>query len=727
MMQKNKNRKVFSGFLFFFSIFLFAIVFIRFSWIMVRGEIGGEDLEARFESLYTSKNIVPAERGTIYDRSGNPIATDATSYKIIAVLTDKWSSSESKDYHVTKPEKVAEVLAKHLPEEESYFIKQIKTKANQVEFGSVGNNLSYHTANAIKEELDQKKLTGITFEEKKSRFYPNGTFASHTIGLAQYPDFDKEDEHNNTYNRRLAGVMGLEASFDDVLAGINGRYTYKHDSSGYIIPDEPHYIKGPVNGDHIHTSIDRELQILAEGVLDRVELDNDPENTFVGIMEAKTGDMLVASQRPSFNAATKENINESWQNIFVETGFEPGSTLKLLTTAASVQEGTFSPDKYFLSGSKAIDGGVISDFIPEGWGWISYLEGLSKSSNVLMVDNVLAMGQEKWKEHLDAFGFGQKTEIKLPSEYAGSNPYDNSFQAATTAFGQGISVTTVQMMQAFSSLANDGEMVQPRFVTAIEDEVSGKIKKIDPIMKPTKISAEAAQKTLSYARQATEMPGSLTERFRRDGEGIIAKTGTSEYVNPDTGKYYKDRFIHSVVALYPAEDPKYIMYITVQAPKNDYGGNVVQKIYDSMMDALIEYNRTSEEQVSEKGTEYIETPNYLEKDVASVLGELEANQRKYTVIGTGDTIIQQYPLPDTPIYNDQPVFLMTSGALTMPDLIGWSRNDVLKVTELTGVHFEFEGEGFVVQQEREAGQMIQSNDTIKVKLAPSAPLKKDLN
>lgn len=719
-MFDNKNRKIFSGFLFFLTIALFAIVFVRFSWIMVRGEIDGENLIERFDELSTSKNIVAAERGSIYDRHGSPIATDATSYKIVAILTDQWSSSEQEPYHVVEPDKVAAVLANHLPESESYFLELLNKDASQVEFGAVGNNLSYHTAHSLKEELEEKELTGINFEEKKSRFYPNGTFASHTIGLAQYPDYDEEDEHNNTYNRRLEGVMGLEASFDDVLAGINGRYTYKHDSAGYIIPNEPHYIKGPVNGDHIHTTIDRQLQILAEGVLDDIELENDPESSFVGIMEAKTGDMLVAAQRPSFNAETKENINESWQNIFIETGYEPGSTMKLLTTAAGVQEGVFRPDQYFQSGSKTIEGGTISDYNRQGWGWISHLEGLSKSSNVLFVENVQAMGLDTWKEHLDAYGFGELTGIKLPSEYEGSNPYSNSFQAATTSFGQGISVTGIQMMQAFSALANEGEMMQPRFVSKIEDEVTGKIKEIEPISKPTKISAEAANQTLSYAQQATEMPGSLTEMFRREGEAILAKTGTSEYVNPETGKYYKDRFIHSVVAMYPADNPEYILYITVQAPKKEHGGMVVKKIYDPLMDSLIDHYHADD--IMSASEQFTETPTYLDQEVNSVLAELNSVGREHAIIGSGDTVIQQYPLPGTPLFPDQAVFLMTDGALTMPDVMGWSRNDVLKITELTGVHFEFEGEGFVVHQEKEPGQMIKSGETVKIRLAPSAPL-----
>lgn len=724
-MSSNKNRKIFSGFLFFATVFLFAIVFLRFSWIMVRGEVDGEDLMERFDNLYTSKNIVVAERGTIYDRDGNPISTDATSYKIIAVLTDQWSSSESKNYHVTQPAEVATVLAKYLPESENYFLKQMSIDANQVEFGTVGNNLSFHTANSIKEELDEKNLTGIRFEEEKSRFYPNGTFASHTIGLAEYPDVDKEDKHNNTYNRRLQGVMGLEASFDDVLAGINGRYTFKHDSSGYIIPDEPHYIKGPVNGDHIYTTLDRDLQIIAESTLDQVDMEYSPENIFVGVMEADTGDMLVSAQRPTFNAETKENIDKTWQNIFVETGYEPGSTIKLLTTAAGVEEGTFDPNRYYQSGSKVIEGGTIYDFNRSGWGWISHLEGLSKSSNVLFVENVLEMGLETWKEYLDAFGFGQKTGIKLPSEYAGSNPYDNSFQATTTAFGQGISVTAVQMMQAFSAIANEGEMVQPRFVSKIEDEVTGEIKELEVVKKPTKISPETAEKTLSYAQQATELPGSLTESYRREGEPIIAKTGTSEYTNSETGQYYDDRFIHSVVAMYPGNDPKYIIYITVQAAKSGYGGNAVLDIYNPLMDALIENNHLSADQTGNKASQYKDTPDFLSQQVNQALDQLVSEGRKYTVIGTGDIIVQQYPLPGAPIYENQPIFLMTNGALTMPNIVGWSRNDVLKITELTGVHFEFEGEGFVVSQEREPGQMIEAGETIKVKLAPSPPLTTD--
>lgn len=696
---------------------------------MVRGEIDGENLEAHLENLYTTRNVVQADRGDIYDRDGHPIATDATSYKMIAILTDKWSQG-GKSYHVEDPKRVAEILAKHLPSSEDKFYDQLTLEADQVEFGNAGNNLSYHTISQIKKDLEAEKLTGITFEEKKSRLYPNGVFASHTVGIAQHPDASKaslnaDDDKQNVspHEMRLAGVMGLEASFDDVLAGVNGKYTYKHDSAGYIIPNEPLYIKEPVNGKHIHTTFDRNLQIFLESTLDQVEQVNDPENVVVALMDAKKGDMIAAAQRPSFNAATLENIDKTWQNLFVETAYEPGSTIKLLTTAAAIEEGSYQPNEYYKSGTINIHGETVSDFMPEGWGWISQLEGLSKSSNVLMVNLVEDMGLETWKNHLDHFGFGQLTGIKLPNEYTGSNPYGDAFTAVNTSFGQGITVTTVQLLQAFSALANEGVMVRPRFVTHIEN--NGELEEIKTEKTKTLISPESAKEALKQALAATELYGSLTSEYRREGESIIAKTGTAELINPETGLYYKDQFIFSSVAMFPAEDPEYILYIAIQQPKfgpNEYSGQqVVLKIYNAMMDRLLEMKENLENKDNDTVAQYMETPTLLDDTVSEVVSKLEESGRKFSIIGSGDQIIQQYPLPETPLYREQPIILMTDGAPTMPDINGWSKNDVLKITELTGVKFNFEGEGYVVYQEKDPGTLIQANDQINVRLSSTLP------
>ena len=402
-MNSHKNRHNFSALLLVFTIFSFSLMFLRFSQIMVRGEVNGEDLEEKVERLYTRNYTLQADRGTIFDRYGNPIAIDATSYKMIAVLTDKWST-EKNPQHITDAEAVAKIISQNINLSEEKVLDYLTRESDQVEFGAAGNNLSYQTVSSIKEELEEQNLSGIIFEDKQKRLYPNGTFASHTVGLAQYTGEEVED----TEGKQLVGVMGLEASFNDLLTGENGKETYKKDSLGYLIPSLEHEEIDPINGNDLYLTLDYKLQTHLETILDRVQQENTPKRVTATVMDAKNGEILASAQRPSFNATTLENIDASWQNLLTEYTYEPGSTMKILTLAAAIEEGVFDPNKYYESGAINVHGGTVRDYNRTGWGWISSLEGVARSSNVLFVRLVDEMGHDVWKEYLDAFGLAKK-------------------------------------------------------------------------------------------------------------------------------------------------------------------------------------------------------------------------------------------------------------------------------------------------------------------------------
>lgn len=714
-----KNRKIIGAFLFTVTIGAYLVIGARFSWIMVSGNIAGQDLDQNVQQLYSSENVVQAERGTIFDRNGNPIATDANSYKMIAVLTDEWST-ENKPIHVQQPEEVAKVLSNHLAISEEEALNKLTSDASQVEFGSIGTNLSYDTVSNIQEELNEKGLTGIDFEESQSRLYPNRTFASNIVGLAQH---NSQDDKEN--NNQLAGVMGIEAQFNEQLTGQNGALAYQEDSSGYALPNGEVEAKDKVDGQDIYLTLDRSLQIHLENIMSSVEEEHSPRAMTATLMDADNGEIIASAQRPSFNATTKEGIDDSWQNLLVEYGFEPGSTIKILTLAAAIEEGVFNPEETFQSGSYETQGGTVNDVNPEGWGEISYLEGLFRSSNVGFVKLVEEMGLDTWKEYLDAFGFGQATGIQLPNELGGSNPYNSPLQQVNTAFGQGISVTPVQMLQAFSAVANGGEMVQPRIVGGISDSETGETTEAETVIKESPISEETASKTLEYLNMGTEADIGTMRQYAIDGVNVAAKTGTSQLVNPDTGEYYSSHpnYNYSATAMMPAEDPEVIMYITVQEPDltedATYGGAVVEKIYHPFMNRVLDQinSNESEDSSGEQANEDInQTPDYTDLSLEDAMARAEELGLDVGVIGNGDKVVQQAPQANTPIYDSQRIVLMTNGAMSLPDMTGWSRNDVLKVGELTGVNFTFEGEGYVSNQELEPGSFIEPGDEVLVEL-----------
>ncbi|WP_368644964.1 penicillin-binding transpeptidase domain-containing protein [Alkalibacterium putridalgicola] len=709
-----RNRKYIAIMLYIFCFILFFSVFSRFAWIMVTGEVNGENLVSNVHKLYTRNNVLRANRGTIYDSSGNPIAMDANTYKMIAVLTDDWSTPK-RPIHIQEPEAVAEVLARHLSMSETELLDRLTKDSSQVEFGSAGNNLTYEIVSNIEEDLEKEELTGITFEEKKSRLYPNGTFASHTVGLAQRDAENEEDQS-------LKGVLGLEKEYDEILRGEDGYIEYQRDRFGYVIPNQEIEEVLPTDGNDIQLTLDRRMQIFLESIVEDVEEEHAPEVLTATLMHAKTGEILATTQRPTFNATSKEGIDQTWQNYLVEYQFEPGSTLKVMTLAAAIQEGTFKPYDYYKSGKIEVGGELIRDVKPEGWGYISYLEGLARSSNVGFVHQTEKMGYDVWETYLDNFGFGQPTGISLPNEYSGSNPYATLSQQANTAFGQGISVTPIQMLRAFSAITNDGKMVEPHLVKKIVDTQTGEEDIFQPEESDAVISKETADQALEYLTETVYSDVGTAQGYAVEGFEIGAKTGTAQMVGYN-GRYLSggSNYIYSVVGMGPVEDPELIFYVTVQQPELNgvgHGSYVVRKVFNPVMKRALEYY-SSEETV----TDFEETPermeNVIQENTQTVIETLTSEEKEFSIIGSGDTIVQQYPATDAELNESDRIMLMTNGAMTLPDLTGWSKSDVLKLSEMTGVEVIIKGEGFVNSQDLAPHSFIESETELTVTLSPN--------
>lgn len=721
MTNKNplKNRKKIAILLFFSTLFLFLVFVGRFTYIMVRGEINGENLSQNVNNLYTRSSVLEANRGAIYDVGGNPIAVDATSYSLIAVLTDKWSNNPKDPQYVVDKQKTAAALSKHIAMSEADILKRLNQKdLAQVEFGSAGKKLSYD----IKTAIEKEKLPGIIFEETPTRLYPNGIFASHLVGYAELPT-DKNGETKETTSRTdLKGLMGVEQAYNDVLTGTDGSMKYQKDSFGYVLPNSSVETTEPVDGKDIYLTLDKRMQVYLESVMTEVNEKYKPVEMTATLMNPKTGAIIAASQRPSFNGTTKEGIGDLWQNLLVENTFEPGSTMKVLTLAAAINEGVFNPNETYMSGSKKVEGGIVTDHNVNGWGQISFLEGLERSSNVGFVNLMEKMGEDNWKKYMDAFGIGKTTDSGLPNEQEGSNPYKWPLEKANTSFGQGVTVTVFQMMQAYSAIANEGKMMKPHYISKIVDPSTGDETVIEPEVVNEPISKETADQALNYLKEVVYSKNGTGQGYQIDGYEIAAKTGTAQIVNPETKRYYSggNNYIFSVVGMAPADDPKVVLYVTVQQPTitdpSLVGGDVVQAIFNPVMKRALEYQHLTDGSEAED-TNQVEMPKVTGVSKEEALKQLEETKLDVTVIGNGDTIVQQLPLPDKMTIKNQRIMLMTNGAMTMPDMTGWSKNDALKVSEITGIEFTFNGEGYVVDQSLAPQANMQSEEKIDVTLA----------
>ncbi|MCM2138130.1 peptidoglycan D,D-transpeptidase FtsI family protein [Vagococcus fluvialis] len=594
------NRRNVGIILFSTSIIIFLLFAVRFIYIIGVGKVGSESLDKKRQDLYQGSSVIKAKRGTIYDRNGQPIAEDATSYSLYAELGKDYIGLNNKKLYVQKKDhdKIAEVLHKYAGIDKELTLKQLskEIKKNEngkyygsTEFGSNGKNLSLETKTKIEKELEEAGVPGIYFTEHPDRMYPNGKFASYIVGYAQPENSDEE-------NSKLTGEkgMGIENAYDDILKGEDGYKYFQKDSKGNELPGSVIVDKKAVDGKDIYTTLDSNLQLRMEEVMDDVFSKSEPENMTAVLMSAKTGEILAASQRPTFDPQTKKGLYEEedqpkpvWQNMLIQTPFEPGSTMKVFTVAAAIDSGNLNENETFESGKIQVYDTPISDWKPEGKGTLTYRQALAWSSNVGMVHLEQKMGTT-WQEYLNKFGFGKTTESGLPFEEPGNIRDKNPVDTAMSAFGQAIGVTNFQMMQGFTAIANKGTMLKPQYIKKITSE-DGKEEKVfgpQEVGKPIKEST--ADKTLDFMKDTVEDPiyGTGYGTYGIDGVSVSAKTGTAQIFENGQVLTGPNDYLYSVVQIAPTENPEYIMYVTLRKPKiigEQSAAELVAEVSNSML------------------------------------------------------------------------------------------------------------------------------------------------
>lgn len=704
-----KNRKKTIRAMMGLTGFLLLIFGIRLTQIMVIGTVNGQDLSAQAQNLYDRSSILSAQRGTIYDVGGNPLAMDATSYSLYAVLTDEWSEPEDPQYVVDK-ENTAQVLSQYINLTADEILERLNTQdASQVEFGTAGQDLTYAEMKAI----DDQNLPGIMFNEMPTRMYPNGVFASHLVGYAEYM------EAGTAIDSRLTGQMGLELSMDETLKGTNGRKSYKSSSTNVELSGTGQVEEEPTDGSDVYLTLDSRLQTYLETLMTEVYEKYQPTSMTAMLVEPETGEIVAASQRPTFNLETKEGIDDMWQNLLVEKAYEPGSTIKVLTVAAAIEEGVFDPDSFYDSSPVTMGDSKIADYNGIGWGVITELEGLSQSSNTLMIHLVKEMGYDVWESYIREFGLLQETGSGFANEASGSMNYDYEADKVTTGFGQGIYVTPYQMMQAFTAIANDGNMMKLQLVNRYEED--GSMQVVEPEVVSSPISKETANKTLEYLQSVVYADTGTGAAYDLDGYTVSAKTGTAEVFNLETNTYEAGltKYLYSVVGFVPSEDPQYVLYITTEQPKNleTTASDMMTEIYTPLLTRALEYNALSDSESVVTAT----VPDVSELTVSEAQQTLsDASFVNVEVIGDGENIVSQTPVVNEEVSVTQPIFLMSDDENpTIPDFTGLNASTSQALASLLGIEVELEGEGVVVGQSITVGEQVNSNKTIVLQLAES--------
>lgn len=608
-----RNRKKVGVILCYTAIFAFSLFTLRFIYIVTVGKVGSTSLDKERQSLYQGSSVIKAKRGTIFDRNGVAIAEDATSYSLYAELGKDYIGLGGKELfvHDKDKQKIADILNKYAGVEKETVLKQLEPKKNNkgkeithVEFGSKGKNLSLETKNNIEKALEADGITGIYFTEHPDRMYPNGRFASYLVGYAASV---KEDGADTEISGKKG--MGIENAYDDVLKGTDGHKYFQKDSKGNELPGTAVVDKKSIDGKNIYTTLDTNLQVRMEDAMEEVFKKAEPVNMTAVLMSAKTGEILAASQRPTFDPQTLEGLYEEvgkptpvWENLLVQSAFEPGSTMKIFTVASAIDSNNLNENETFNSGQIQVADRTISDWNGGvGKGPLTYRQALAWSSNVGMVHLEQKM-KTTWQDYLQRFGFGKSTKSGLPYEVPGNISDSSVVDTAMTSFGQAIGVTNFQMMQGYTAIANKGKMLQPQYIKEISSN-DGEDKKIyGPKVVGQPIKAETADKVLDYMKDVVEDPiyGTGYDIYNIEGINVSAKTGTAQIF--DEGKLLTGPtdYLYSVVQIAPTENPEYIMYVTMKQPKVGDAPKMISEVSNSVLRHAFKVDAGGTQEINDK-------------------------------------------------------------------------------------------------------------------------------
>ncbi|WP_200781541.1 penicillin-binding transpeptidase domain-containing protein [Enterococcus faecium] len=692
------NRKKVGIILFATSIGLFFLFAVRFSYIVIGGHVAGTSLAEKTKQLYQGSEVVKAKRGTIYDRNGVALAEDASSYSIKAILSKTYTSGDKKLYVEEKNfDKIAEILHKNLSIDKKDALNILEDGAKkelyQVEFGSYGKNISQETKQNIEADMKKEGVAGLYFVDHQARMYPNGVFSSHFIGYA-VPDKDENG---------LVGKLGLESAYNDILSGKDGKIIYQKDNFQNPLPGTVAEEEKAVDGQDIYTTLDSRLQSYLETLMDQVNEEYQPEELTAVLMKAKTGEILAMGQRPTFNPETMEGLTGKdaiWRNFLVQDSYEPGSTMKVFTTAAAIEEGEFNENETFQSGKIQVEDATINDHDFGEKGVLTMRQALSWSSNVGMVILEQRLGG-RWYNYLQKLGFGQSTHSGLDDEVNGALPTSNIVDRAMSAYGQAVGVTNFQMMKAFTSIANNGTMIQPRYISKVVDPQTGEERTTQTEVLGQPFSKETTEKVREYMRDVVESEnyGSAYGVYSVPGYNVSAKTGTAQIAS-DTGGYQTGdtAYLYSIVEMVPSEDPDYVLYLTMKHPKT-YDRMALAKIANPLMKRAMDFKETEEDSDTETKTEKVSVADYrnLEADVAAA--DAQKSGLQPVVIGNGKKVQKQSTANGDQLISGEKLILYTGGDKLMPDVTGWSKADIMKLGKILGIEVSFDGDGYCVKQE----------------------------
>ncbi len=666
---------------------------------------------------WTKSISIRPKRGTIYDRRGKKLAISVNSFTVWATPAD-----------IEKPKEISETISSILElDKEEVYEKLISKQSTQ----KIKQWITRDEAN----EIRKLKLQGITIVEDNKRYYPNGNFASYALG---FTDID-----NN-------GLDGIEYIYNDYLTGVPGKWMKMTDGANRQLPYDGEKVYDPEDGSSLVLTIDETIQHFVEKAADKALLDTKAKGVSIIMMEVKTGEILAMVNKPDFDPNNpREPMDkklkrqwedlpqdelqnkwyELWRNFTINDIYEPGSTFKVITSAATLEENAANLDThYFCNGFvrdiKGVEIKCARWYNPHGDQ--TFREAMNNSCNVAFVNMGRQLGRENLYKYIKAFGFGEKTDIDLLGEQAGIIPSKleniKEVNLATLSYGHGIAVTPIQLITAVSAISNGGDLLKPRLVRQVLNNEGDVIKEF---------KTETIRKVISKETSDTML--SLMETVISDGSGansyipgyrIGGKTGTAQKIID--GRYRQGKYIGSFVAVAPIEDPKIALLVVVDEPSGTYyGGSVAapaaREIFEDTFNYLEippKYTKKEKEEIES----LVKVPDVRNKKIGEagkILIDLGLKHTtEYLELTDESIILDQFPLPGVEVKKGSIVDLFMdfkpNQEILMPFLTGKEKKEVIKLLDEMNLKYKLKGQGKATEQSPLPGEKINLNTKIIV-------------
>ena len=596
-----------------------------------------QKLNSLANDLWQRNLPITPDRGLILDRNGKVLASNITTTSLYLVPNQ-----------IKNKEEVAKTLSEILevPYDEMY--KHVSKRTSIERVHPEGRQLSFEIA----DKINSYNYDGIYLLKEAKRYYPYNDLLSHVLG---YVGIDNQ------------GLSGLELKYNEELTGTSGSIKYYSDAKGNRLNKAEEY-KEAISGNNVYLTIDLDLQQSVERELDNAVAKYNPEHALAIAINPKTGEILAMASRPSYNPNEYQTYTQEVlsRNLPIWMTYEPGSTMKITTLSAAINEGVVNlfTDTFYDSGSINVDGATIHCWKSGGHGAQTFLNVVENSCNPGFVNLGFRLGKEKLFKYIKDFGFGEKTGIDLTGEAKGIL-FDldrvGNVELATTAFGQGISVTPIQQVRSVSAAVNGGTLYQPYIVKRVENATTKEtISEVNPIV-IRQVITEESSKLVRFALENVVAHGSgrnaYIENYRIGG-----KTGTAQKVN--NGRYMVGNYILSFIGFLPADDPEIVLYVAVDNPKGvtQYGGVVAAPIAKAIFSSYIEMNNVpkSKDTIPKTynwlDTKYSILPNVIGKTIKEANNILKDYKIEYS--GEGNKVIYQSPEPEYYVSDGSTVKLM---------------------------------------------------------------------